>query len=220
MPGETILVVDDDESLRTGLKKTLMRAGYRVLDARNPDEALEILGENRVDLAILDITMPTWASEASEVAGIELLEEIKGRYPETQAIMLTGKDDVEKAVEAMRLGACNYLLKDRIRTQSLLKAVQEALESECTPPGESLPNIGAIRSLLRDAFSAVELKRFCQDRPLFRSIIDLFGPNSGLEDRVAVVIDYCETRKLFSELLSEVQEYNRAQFDRHQPYYA
>lgn len=69
-------------------------------------------------------------------------------------------------------------------------------------------NIGAIRELLLAAFTAKELRRFCQDHPLFRPIIEQFGSGSSLQDMVDRTIDYCETRVLFDQLLAEIQEQN------------
>lgn len=76
-------------------------------------------------------------------------------------------------------------------------------------------NLAAIRSLLEAAFGkAADLRRFCQDRPAFRPIVNVFGSAHGLDDMIADVVDYCETRLLFHELLREVQEYNPAQYAR------
>jgi hypothetical protein len=74
--------------------------------------------------------------------------------------------------------------------------------------GDSAYNIGAVRRLLCEAFTAAELRRFCEDRPAFRPVALRFGPGDGLEEMVDEVIGYCRTRLLFGELLSEIQQYN------------
>ena len=79
-------------------------------------------------------------------------------------------------------------------------------------------NIAAIRKLLIAAFTAEEVHRFCQDRPLFQPIVDRFGPNDGLDDMVDEAIIYCQKRFLFDQLLDEVQRYNPTQYDRCGPY--
>ena len=79
-------------------------------------------------------------------------------------------------------------------------------------------DIGEIRKLLREAFTAQELRRFCQDRPAFRPVCDEFGPEHGLNDMVDQVIDYCETQFLWNEFLTEVEKENPhqyARFERH-----
>jgi hypothetical protein len=78
--------------------------------------------------------------------------------------------------------------------------------------------IAAIRKLLVAAFTPEELRRFCQDRRLFRPIVDRFGSNQGLDRMVDEVITYCEKRSLFDQLLDEVRCYNSAQYDRCGPY--
>lgn len=79
-------------------------------------------------------------------------------------------------------------------------------------------NIAAIRNLLTTAFTPEELRRFCQDRPLFRPIIDLFGPKQGLADMVDETITYCEKRSLFDQLLDQIRLQNPVQYGRCGPY--
>ena len=72
----------------------------------------------------------------------------------------------------------------------------------------------AIRELLTEAFTFANLRRFCEDRPVFRHIVCGFGPDHGLDDMVDEVIDYCRTHLLFTELLAGVQETNPRQYAR------
>jgi formylglycine-generating enzyme required for sulfatase activity len=76
-------------------------------------------------------------------------------------------------------------------------------------------DLGKIRTLLTKAFTAKDLRRFCQDRPLFRPICGRFGAALKLNDMVDEVIDYCETRDLFDELLAGVKQVNPRQFARY-----
>jgi serine/threonine protein kinase len=76
-------------------------------------------------------------------------------------------------------------------------------------------NIASIRNLLIEAFMAKEITRFCQDRPVFRPILVHFGPNYSLADMTDALIEYCRTRILFDELLTEIREFNPKQYDRH-----
>ena len=78
-------------------------------------------------------------------------------------------------------------------------------------------NIGAIRRLLREAFTAEDLRRFCLDYPSFRPIIDRFGPSLGLDDMIDEVIVYCERMLLWDELLAEVRSINPRQYARFEP---
>ena len=83
---------------------------------------------------------------------------------------------------------------------------------------ETVPdyNPGSIRSLLRDAFSVEELRRFCNDRTNLKPITNELGPNFGLEQTIDVVIDYCQKRMLMPNLLAEVRAYNPRQYERYE----
>jgi len=78
--------------------------------------------------------------------------------------------------------------------------------------------IDKIRNLLENAFTAEELERFCEDRPIFRPIVTRFGPGHGLDDMADEVLDYCTTRELLGTLLAEVEQENARQYKRYQPY--
>ncbi len=99
-----ILVVDDERSMRELLEIVLRREGYEVLLAENGRTALEILGRGTVDLLISDIKMP-------DMSGVEVLRAAKGIDPDILGIMITAFASTDTAVEAMRLGACDYLSK-------------------------------------------------------------------------------------------------------------
>lgn len=99
-----ILVVDDEENTRLGLSKLLSQEGFVVDIAANGTEALDILRRNRVNLVISDINMP-------DMNGIAFLREISRRFPSTSVIMITAYGGVESYLEAMNLGALEYLHK-------------------------------------------------------------------------------------------------------------
>lgn len=100
----TILVVDDEQHTREGLRAGLKGRDREILVAEKADQALEILRRSKVDLMIADIRMPG-------MDGMELLQKTKDKYPDTEVVMLTGHGTVEQAVEAMREGAYDYLMK-------------------------------------------------------------------------------------------------------------
>lgn len=76
-------------------------------------------------------------------------------------------------------------------------------------------DIGGIRNLLKAAFTDPELASFCQDRPLFRPITEHFGSKSSLVEKVSAVINYCQTRDLWGELLAEIERHNPRMYERH-----
>jgi serine/threonine protein kinase len=78
-------------------------------------------------------------------------------------------------------------------------------------------NLSTIHKLLVATFTAEDLRRFCRDRPAFSPIVARFGTGYGLEDMVDEVIDYCQTRDLFGELVSQIRQENPAQYARFEP---
>jgi DNA-binding NtrC family response regulator len=111
-------VVDDEENTRIGLSKLLSQEGFIVDLATNGTEALELLRRQRIGLVISDINMP-------DMNGIGFLREISRRFPSTNVIMITAYGGVESYLEAMNLGALEYLHKpvrlDELR--SVLKKI-------------------------------------------------------------------------------------------------
>ncbi len=94
VPQRTVLVVDDEGHVRDALARVLTDAGYTLLAAERGEEALEILGEHRVQLLISDYNMPG-------MSGIELFKEVRRRHPQVLRIMLTGEMDPELAVRSI-----------------------------------------------------------------------------------------------------------------------
>src|SRR3954471_2816250 len=99
-----ILVVDDERSLRELLAIVLRREGYEVLLAENGRTAIDLLERESVDLLISDIKMP-------DLSGVEVLRAAKRIDQDILGIMITAFASTETAIEAMRLGACDYLSK-------------------------------------------------------------------------------------------------------------
>ena len=99
-----ILIVEDDRDLREALCDTLGLAGYETLDASDGLAALAVLGKRKVGLVVTDVQM-------QPMDGHALLREIKSAYPYVPVLLMTAYGMIDKAVEAMRAGACTYLTK-------------------------------------------------------------------------------------------------------------
>jgi len=99
-----ILIVDDEENARIGLSKLLTQEGYEVSSVANGYEALQFLGREKVHLVISDINMP-------EMDGLVFLRELHRNHPSTHVIMITAYGGVESYLEAMNLGAFEYIHK-------------------------------------------------------------------------------------------------------------
>lgn len=100
----TILVVDDEVNLRLTLSALLQTAGYSVTDVGHAQDALTSLTAGPYDLVFMDLKMP-------DMNGIKLLDEVRQIYPDMPVLILTAYATVESAIEAVRLGARDYLLK-------------------------------------------------------------------------------------------------------------
>ena len=122
MPEEVVgvLVVDDEETIRTVLKRILEDAGYPVVTAGSGEEALRALSQHRFELALLDVRMPG-------ITGLELLGKISTDWPDTGVIMVTAVAELQTAVDAMKLGSCDYITKPFNR-DDLLEKVRKANE--------------------------------------------------------------------------------------------
>ena len=120
MIGKRILVVDDEESLRRVTQLRLQQAGYEVATAPDGASALEFLRTSPQDLVLTDLKMPG-------LSGLDLLKAIKQEYPELIVILMTAFGTIESAVEAMRVGAYDYVIKP-VNAEALRLIVARALE--------------------------------------------------------------------------------------------
>jgi two-component system, NtrC family, response regulator AtoC len=101
---EKILVIDDEDLVRNFIFETLRRQNYDVYTARNGKEGISLFKEKNVDMVFTDMKMP-------DLTGIEVLKKIKEISPSTIVVVITAYGSIENAVEAMKLGAFNYLIK-------------------------------------------------------------------------------------------------------------
>ncbi len=105
MPGKPlILLVDDEENLRRTLALILIREGYDVDTAATVNDARQRFETSSYDLTFLDLKLP-------DANGLTLLPELRSRFPEMPVVVLTAHDKLDSAIEAVRQGARDYLLK-------------------------------------------------------------------------------------------------------------
>ena len=115
-----LLLVDDEERFLSTLRKRLEEKGFPVLTATSGREALQIIQEKSLDVVVLDIIMPG-------MNGIEALGEIQKLGRGVEVIVLTGHGTIDTAIEGMRLGAHDYLLKPT-DIEHLVEKIQSAYE--------------------------------------------------------------------------------------------
>jgi two-component system alkaline phosphatase synthesis response regulator PhoP len=157
-----ILVVDDEGAIRYSITKTLQRVGYQVEAAASGEEALEQLENQEFDVVLTDIRMPG-------ISGVDLLARIKEKSTDTSVILMTGYASLNSAVESLRLGAHDYLVKpsssrdirDSVarglerarnmrRRRNLLKMIQTTVEELTEDSDEELPRVAVSNMNLAD----------------------------------------------------------------------
>jgi DNA-binding NtrC family response regulator len=112
-----ILIVDDEENTRIGLSKLLVQEGFEVDSAASGYEALDYMRQTKVNLVISDINMP-------DMGGLAFLKELSRNFPSTNVIMITAYGGVESYLEAMNLGAFEYLHKP-VRLNELRSVIKK-----------------------------------------------------------------------------------------------
>jgi two-component system response regulator FlrC len=136
-----VLIVEDDASLREALTDTLELSGYEVLEAADGAAALKLLEGRRVGLVVSDVQM-------KPMDGEQLLREIKRRWPGLPVLLMTAYGMIERAVEAMRAGACNYLPKPFEPEVLVAEVARWMLPAAVQTPDEPIARDPASQQLL------------------------------------------------------------------------
>jgi DNA-binding response OmpR family regulator len=150
-----ILVVEDNKAFRIMIKKTLERAGYRVITAKNGKEGLNSLENQIPDLIISDIIMP-------EMDGFTFLEEVRKTYPLIPFTLLSIKSDLKDYSKGYNLGATDYITKP-FEMKTLIKKVQKRLNSYKSIQAvidKKIDTINLANVSLIDFFHTIQVKKF------------------------------------------------------------
>jgi len=139
LPGIRVLVVDDEPAIRRALRPPLVELGFQVSDASRGEEALQVLRAAAYDVVLLDINMPG-------IGGIETLRRIRMFAPRLPVLMLTVRDQEEDKVEALDMGADDYVTKP-FSTRELVARIRTAVRRVRAParPEDAPIEIGEIR---------------------------------------------------------------------------
>jgi len=124
-----ILIVDDDEPFRLALRNAFLRRGYEVSLAGSPSEAQTALSEGTPQYAVVDLRMPGGS-------GLDVVRSLRALSEPPQVVVLTGYGTIGTAVEAIRLGALNYLNKPADAEE-----IEAALQGKKPPPMEDVPSL-------------------------------------------------------------------------------
>jgi len=117
----TLLIIDDDDVVRASLAAYLEDSGFSVLQAGNGQQGLQVFEEHQPDLVICDLRMP-------QMGGLELIRQVSERAPQVPVIVVSGAGVMSDAVEALRLGAADYLIKPLEDLAVLEHSVRRALD--------------------------------------------------------------------------------------------
>jgi len=119
MPRKPVLIVDDEPIVRESIRDWLKDAGYQVATAETGEQALEMVQEEDFGVVVLDVRLPGRT-------GLNVLKELKATKPHIKAIVITAYPTTEMSLEAMKLGAVDYLVKP-IAPDDLERLIREAL---------------------------------------------------------------------------------------------
>lgn len=139
-----ILIADDNQAVRDSLAKVFRKEGYRVLLASEGYCALETLRHKAVDVALIDLKMPG-------LDGLSVIKAGREISPHSQFIVITGYGTIEKAVTAMKIGACDFISKP-FKRMAILDSVRRALRSQCLRPSSQ----GSISTRIVGKSSAIK----------------------------------------------------------------
>jgi UDP-3-O-[3-hydroxymyristoyl] N-acetylglucosamine deacetylase len=131
---ETVLVVDDEQRIRSALRGILSDEGFRVVDTGHAPGVMDLIARESPALVLLDVWMP-------DMDGIELLRRIKSEQPAVPVIMISGHANIQSAVAATRLGAADFIQKP-FSVSGLLASIARALEG-----GNAGPDLSSVRGL-------------------------------------------------------------------------
>lgn len=196
-PQHTILAVDDEPHMRRLLEISLRQAGYRALSAGNGREALELIQQQQIDLVVSDLHMPG-------MSGLVLLENLRKQYERLPFIMVTAQGEIKTAVEAMKLGASDYILRP-FELETLEIAIKKALavnriQLENTFLKET--SQAPVTGLIGDSEPMQSLKHMIQQVAPERATVFVVGETGTGKELVAKALHDASSRK--SELFVAV----------------
>ena len=194
MKAGNILIVEDDESLRRVTQAQLEKSGHHVAVAMDVPEAIAVLQLEPQDLVICDLSLPG-------PSGLELLKHVRSQYPETTVVMVTAYGTVKTAVEAMKLGAYDYLTKP-VHPYELRALVDRVLERH-----QLLDEVRLLRSTIDQKFGFENI--LGQSKALLR-VLDS-AARSAQTDATVLVLGETGTGK---ELLAKAIHTNSARSNR------
>jgi two-component system response regulator MtrA len=120
--GGHVLIIDDEASLRQTMARILLRAGFEVTTVASGQESFSVLKDHSFDMVYLDLRLP-------DTNGLEVLKTIRAQFPEMPIILFTAQPDLHSAVEALRRGATDYLMKP-LKPEAVIERTRLVIEEQ------------------------------------------------------------------------------------------
>ena len=139
----TILVVDDELSVTDLLHEDMLEEGYACLTAASGEDALESMRANEADLVLLDLRLP-------DISGMEVLRNIQSTHPGTGVIVISALGDAQTAVQALKLGALDYITKP-FEIEKVNESIETALQARTVLASESSAEGEVVEAAARKA---------------------------------------------------------------------
>jgi two-component system nitrogen regulation response regulator NtrX len=187
---EDILIVDDEDDIRLLISGVLEDEGYETRDASNAEQALEQIAARRPSLVILDIWL-----EDSRLDGMELLHLLRREHPNVPVIMISGHGSVETAVQAIKVGAYDYIEKP-FKTDRLITIVSRAIEAARLrrENRELRLRAGAETELVGESPTIVQLRQGIEKVAPTGSRVLIAGPAGAGKEVAARMLHACSRR--------------------------
>ncbi|MFQ5673732.1 MAG: sigma-54-dependent transcriptional regulator [Nitrospinales bacterium] len=191
---KTILIVDDESEMRIALEATLKREGYQTASSENGRAALTRMENEPFDLVLTDMRMP-------EMGGLELLRSVKRQFPRTRVVMMTAYGTIDSAVESMKEGAFDYLMKPfsaDIVGSTIKRAFLSSADSRVTAAAPPAPatqrrSAGERRIATRDP-GMEKLLKFVENIAYSKSTVLISGESGTGKELFARYIHQCSPR--------------------------
>lgn len=192
---KTILVVDDERSIRSTLKEILEYEKFKVLEAEEGSQALKILEENAINVVLCDIKMP-------KMDGIEVLEKAQILKPEVPFVMISGHGTIETAVEALRKGAFDFIEKP-VDLNRLLVAVRNAMDRT---------ELVSENTQLKKKISKVKPSDIIGKSKAIEEVLGMIDKVAPTDARVLITGPNGTGKELVAKRIHELSERNKAPF--------
>ncbi len=188
-----LLIVDDEPSVLNGLERIFRKEGYALEKAENGEDALRILSASPPDVALIDLIIPG-------TSGMELLSRAKELDPYIEVIIMTGQGSIETAIEAMKKGAFDFLVKPFGNTDQIVLSIEKALERrrlrvKADRLEEALEEKYRFENIVGASPGMVDIFRLIRQLSQSEATVLILGESGTGKELIARAIHYHSPRK-------------------------